>query len=68
MIYHLKRVAKWRLDTGNKLLKNLGRSSFESFTRPFGEISIHGKNTQRFLRCEERPEKEVVMNVEHFLL
>ena len=24
------------------------------------------KNTQRFLGCEERPEKEVVMNVEHF--
>ena len=35
MIYHLKRVAKWRLDTGNKLLKNLGRKKTreKSFTR-----------------------------------
>ena len=48
MIYHLKRVAKWRLDTGNKLLKNLGRKRREEFyttreRRPFRENSIHGK-------------------------
>ena len=54
MIYHLKRVAKWRLDTGNKLLKNLGRKkkSWKEFymrRRPLN--SIHGKKGKLSWRC-----------------
>ena len=44
MIYSLKRVAKWRLDTGNKLLKGNVGQYFRSFTWPFsiqGTIHAH---------------------------